>query len=230
MKIGIQGYGKMGQMVEEVLAENGHQSVIIKRGAAYPSIDAIIEFTRPDAVWENMMEALSEGIPFVTGTTGWNERLEQLEERVELKNGCVFYASNFSIGVNIFQEANVRLAQLMNGQKDYGVRMQETHHLAKLDSPSGTAITLAEGMIEQFDQKKHWVNEPTTDLSALTIESIRLGEVPGTHEVIYESGLDRIDFKHTAKGRKGFAIGAVRAAEWVAGKKGLFTMKDMLAL
>ena len=242
MKIALLGYGKMGKIVEEMAISRGH-SIVLKmdeHNAGTITDDELraaqvaIEFTRPEAAVPNIQRCMKCGVPVVVGTTGWYNQLEQLKAQVQQSNGALFYASNFSIGVNLFFSLNEKLAGIMKGFPDYHAHIEEIHHVHKLDAPSGTALTLAEGLMRGMPSKSEWKlyhNElppQQTESTELPIVSIREGEVPGTHSIIYESEIDRIIIRHEAFNRKGFASGAVLAAEWVAERKGVFTMNDML--
>lgn len=190
--------------------------------------DVAIEFSHPDAAFHNMERCLERGIPVVCGTTGWLSRRRDVENLCKIYDGTFFYASNYSLGVNIFFKVNEYLAKIMNGFKDYDVRMDEVHHTEKKDAPSGTAISLAEGIIKHIDRKKKWVDEDSENDQELLIKSFRIAQVPGTHVVKYESPVDDIEIKHTAHSREGFALGAVMVAEWLPGKKGVLSMDDYL--
>lgn len=243
MKIALLGYGKMGRIIEEIAISRGH-SMVLKVGGDHPKTvtdsqlqqaDVAIEFTRPDAVIPNMRRCFECGVPVVVGTTGWYDNLPGLMKECESKNGTLFHASNFSIGVNLFFQLNERLAELMNGFPEYDVMMEEIHHVHKLDAPSGTALTLANGLLSKMERKQNWAlyhNTAPEQVSEteLPIVSIREGEVPGTHMVTYVSEVDSIEITHEAYNRKGFALGAVVAAEWCHTKKGVFTMRDLLKL
>jgi 4-hydroxy-tetrahydrodipicolinate reductase len=234
MKIGLVGYGKMGKAVETTALQKGHE--IVARIDSHNNLDfsslsqadVVIEFTNPTAVLANLRACLDLKIPVVTGTTGWNEHHSIIEKEFIEKGGALIHASNFSIGVNLFMQVNKVLAQLMNNQQQYQPIISETHHTQKVDSPSGTAITLANEMINQLDRKTKWVNQPAILESELEIESLRLPDVPGTHVIRYSSPADEIEITHIAKNRTGFASGAVLAAEWLIGRTGIFTMKDVL--
>ena len=214
MKIALIGYGKMGKTIEKIALERGHEIVSVIdvsnpedfNSAAFKSADVAIEFTVPSTALSNYMKCFEANVPVVSGTTGWLDRMDEVKEKCEKEGKTFFYASNYSIGVNIFFAVNSYLARIMNNFPSYNVRMTETHHIHKLDAPSGTAITLAEGILEQVDRKD---------------------EVPGIHEIIYDSEADYISIKHDAKSRAGFALGAVVAAEFTAGKKGFLGMKDL---
>jgi 4-hydroxy-tetrahydrodipicolinate reductase len=236
MKIALIGYGKMGREIERIALDRGHQivSVIDIDNAAdflspaFRSADVAIEFTRPEVAVTNLYSCFEAGVPVVCGTTGWGGRMEEVKAGMEQKNGTLFWSSNYSLGVNLFFALNRHLAKMMNAFPDYNVRMVEVHHTQKLDAPSGTAITLAEGILDNMDRKTAWTKETETTSSDLAIASVREGTVPGIHEIIYESDMDVISIKHDAKSRRGFALGAVLAAEFTAGKKGFLGMNDML--
>lgn len=236
MKIALIGYGKMGHTIEQIALERGHQivSIIDINNAgdiysdAFKSADVAIEFTTPATAFDNYMKCFEVGVPVVSGTTGWLSRLDEVKRMCEQEGKTFFYASNFSIGVNIFFALNKYLAKIMNNFPAYDVRMKETHHIHKLDAPSGTAITLAEGILKNIDRKTRWtLADKASRPSDLPIQAIREGEVPGIHEIIYESDADTISIKHDAKNRTGFALGAVIAAEFTAGKKGFLGMDDL---
>lgn len=236
MKIALIGYGKMGKTIEQIALNRGHQIVSIVdinnpeefQSANFKSADVAIEFTTPTTAFDNYMKSFAAGVPVVSGTTGWLDRIGEIKEKCEKEGKTFFYASNFSIGVNIFFALNKYLAKIMNNFPSYNISMTETHHIHKLDAPSGTAITLAEGIIENVDRKDRWTLETAEQPTDLPIHAIREGEVPGIHEVTYESDVDYISIKHDAKSRAGFALGAVVAAEFTAGKKGFLGMDDML--
>jgi 4-hydroxy-tetrahydrodipicolinate reductase len=236
MRIALVGYGKMGKIIEEVALQRGH-SVTVKidldtmdqfNPTTFSSVDAAIEFTGPHSAFENVMKCLSFNTPTVCGSTGWLENLPAVERQCQENQGSFIYASNFSVGVNIFFEVNKKLAQLMQAQTQYEVTLKEIHHTQKKDAPSGTAITLAEQIIENSKTKKSWTGNVPVDESALWIESERTDPFPGLHEVRYNSEIDEIRIIHNAHNRNGFALGAVLAAEFIHGKKGIFTMKDVL--
>jgi len=238
VRIIISGYGKMGKEIEKTALERNHSIAAIidnntdweKLSPDPPVADVIIDFSMPDYVTGNIKKAFSLNIPIVSGTTGWFQQLPEIIELCREKNQTLFYASNFSIGVNVFFELNKRLAILMCPHKEYDVRIEETHHLQKLDAPSGTAISLADDILNLIGRKQQWLNNQKTDKNSniLHIKSNRIEDVTGIHSVFFESDIDVIEIKHTAKNRKGFALGAVMAAEWVLNKKGVFQMKDML--
>ncbi len=236
MKIVISGYGKMGKEVEAIAQKRGHQVIAkIDRSNEWDKFDAIqsqadvvIDFSQPEVVVDNLKRCFQAGVPIVTGTTGWYGQMEEVVHNCKAQKATLFYAPNFSIGVNIFFRANRQLAKLMAGTEGYSVQIDETHHIHKLDAPSGTAIQIAEGIISQNPNINKWVNKVSGLPSALSILSKREGEVTGTHEVTYDSEVDVITLKHEAKNRSGFALGAVLAAEFVQGKQGVFTMDDLL--
>lgn len=238
MKIALIGYGKMGRAIEQIAVQRGHE-IVLKISTAnkhdltkehLQNADVAIEFTRPEAAPENVVTCLKAGVPVVCGTTGWNEGLAHAKMTAIDHHTAFLQASNFSIGVNIFFEINKLLAALMNEQNDYDIVLEETHHTQKKDAPSGTAITLAEQILENVARKKHWTKEPTNDPDSFPIIAHRMEDVPGTHSVKYTSAIDDIEIIHTAHNREGFARGAVLAAEFLQGKKGIFTMKDVLGL
>lgn len=232
MKILLVGYGKMGKAIEQVALSRGHSiagRVDIKTSDTIAAgADVAIEFTQPESAVENITKCLSLGIPVVSGTTGWLDKLDEVKAACGKYDGAFFYASNYSLGVNIFFKVNEYLARLMSGQESYDVSIDETHHTQKKDSPSGTAITLAEGIIKNLPRKKLWVNRPPEQRDHLAINSFRVDPAPGTHTVRYRSAVDDIEITHTAHSREGFALGAVLVAEWIRGRKGTFTMDDFL--
>ena len=249
MKIALIGYGKMGHIIERIALERGHE-IVSKvdvdnqeefESEAFASADVAIEFTVPTKAVENYRKAWAVGVPVVSGTTGWNAVLPELKNEISEKGYTLFWASNFSLGVNLFFELNRRLAQMMNRYVNYDVSMTEIHHTEKKDAPSGTAITLAEGILENLDRKTEWVlsnaqctmhNAQLLDLldnSQLPIEAVREGKVPGTHIIKYDSEVDSITISHEAKSREGFALGAVVAAEFLVGKPaGFYSMSDLM--
>lgn len=238
MNIALIGYGKMGHMIESIALERGH-TIVLKihidntdefTRENLSRADMAIEFTAPESAFENVSRCLEWNVPVVSGSTGWNDKLEAARDLCLRQNGTFLHASNFSIGVNIFFELNRVLARLMEGQPGYDVELKEIHHTQKKDAPSGTAVTLAEGILEGLSRKKEWVNRPARKTDELTILSERTDPAPGTHHVRYTSEVDDIEIIHTAHNRKGFALGAVLAAEYILGKKGVFTMKDVLHL
>lgn len=233
MKIALLGYGRMGKAIEIVAVERGHDVVAkIDQDETYGNLseaDVAINFSVPDAAAENIKTALKINIPVVCGTTGWLDQLNEIEDFCKAKNSAFIYASNFSIGVNLFFKLNEVLAKLMSSHKSYEASMKEVHHIYKLDAPSGTAITLAQGIIDQSDYTQWSIHKDTIE-NMLPIEVDRTGEVPGTHTIKYESSIDSITIEHEAHSRKGFALGAVIAAEWIQDKKGVFSMNDVLSL
>ncbi|MDU1891917.1 MAG: 4-hydroxy-tetrahydrodipicolinate reductase [Dysgonomonas sp.] len=236
MKIALIGYGKMGHEIEKIALQRGHTIVSIIDvnnvsdfdSPAFKSADVAIEFSTPDSAINNYRKCFEANVPVVAGTTGWLDHMAEVKKACAENNQTFFYASNYSLGVNIFFVLNKYLAKIMNNYPDYDVKMEEIHHIHKLDAPSGTAITLAEGVIENIERKDRWNLETEEQESDLAIHCIREGEVPGIHEIIYESEADVISIKHDAKSRKGFALGAVVAAEFTCGKKGFLGMNDML--
>lgn len=234
MNIALIGYGKMGKEIEKIAIERGHRiSAIIGRKDSIESLkegtDVAIEFTQPENAVDNIMGCMAQNVPVVVGTTGWYNDFDKVVKECEASNGAVFHATNFSVGVNILFHMNKMLAGIMSRQPDYKARMTETHHIHKKDSPSGTAISLAEGLIANHETYLEWQEEPNEPAnSVLPIEAFRENEVPGIHEVIYESDIDYLLIKHSAKSRKGFALGSVLAAEYIFGKSGMHTMNDLL--
>lgn len=238
MKLALIGYGKMGKIIEEIAVQRGH-GVILKIDINnleeftmenLSKADAAIEFTGPHSAYENIKKILSSGVPLVCGSTGWTEKLSVVKKMVTELNGTFLFTSNFSIGVNIFFELNKKLAALMSSHPDYEVGIKEIHHTQKKDAPSGTAISLAEQILEVNKRKKRWVNKNSDNVEDLEIISERTDPAPGTHIVKYASTIGDIEIIHTAHSRKGFALGAVMAAEFLQGKKGNFTMKEVLGL
>jgi len=241
MKIALLGYGKMGRIIEETAISRGH-SIVLKVSSAnattftdaeLQNADAAIEFSRPDSVLANINRCLHARVPVVVGTTGWYDALPGMTEACNKAGGTIFHASNFSVGVNLFFRLNDRLAELMKPFPEFEPVLEEIHHVHKLDAPSGTGLTLAHGLMAKLDRKKEWKlyheNGPSVPAKTeLPIVSKRIGEVPGTHTITYTSEIDRISITHEAFNRKGFALGAVIAAEWVHKRKGVFTMSDML--
>lgn len=233
MKIILLGYGKMGKIIERVAMERGHQIVAridIDNTAEFDSAegDVAIEFSHPEAAFENVRKCIERGLPVVCGTTGWLKRKPELEALCKKTSGAFFYASNYSLGVNVFFKVNEYISRMMNGLHEYEITLDEIHHTEKKDAPSGTAITLAENIIENVNRKKKWVNQKTGKSEDLFIESFRIDQVPGTHIVKYESPIDDIEIKHIAHSREGFARGAVMVAEWIKDKRGVFSMDDFL--
>ena len=232
MKIALLGYGKMGKVIEKIALERGHQ-IVLKKGSndTYEGLlnaDVAIDFSIPSVAVANISECLHNTIPVVSGTTGWLADYDKMVALCNEKNGSFIYGSNFSLGVNIFFELNDYLAKIMKNLTQYSVSMEEIHHTQKLDAPSGTAITLAEGIIENLDRKSGWHLETENNSSDIAIKAIREGQVPGIHTIRYESSVDSIEITHDAKSREGFALGAVVAAEFTAGKKGMLGMQDLL--
>lgn len=232
MKIALVGYGKMGKIIDEISQSRGHE--IVARLRETPTVenlnnpDVVIEFSNPEVAFQNIKTCLENKIPVICGTTGWLDQKPDIE-RIALENNSAFlYGSNFSLGVNLFFALNENLAKMMNKFSEYNCQLEEIHHVHKLDAPSGTAISLAEGIINNSNFEA-WKLEETKD-TELGIFALREKEVPGTHSVFYRSEVDEIEIKHTAFNRNGFALGAVIAAEWIADKKGVFTMKDVLGL
>lgn len=240
MNIALIGYGKMGQTIEELALRRGHtitckissHNLLDFNPRVLQWADVAIEFSTPEAAFKNISQLLDIGIPVVSGTTGWLSKKAEIDEKCKALNGSFLYASNFSIGVNIFFEINKKLAILMNKYETYDVDIKEIHHTQKVDKPSGTAITLAKDIIENVERKKVWtISDPTESNSRnLHIASERVDPAPGTHIIKYSSEIDAIEITHTAHSRKGFASGAVQAAEWLVGRKGVFQMKDILEI
>ena len=236
MKIALIGYGKMGREIEKIALQRGHEIVCTIdvneqdkfNSPQFKSAHAAIEFTSPESAIANYRKAFAANIPVVSGTTGWLEQIDEVKQACETGGQTFFYASNFSLGVNIFFALNTYLAKIMNRFPDYDVSIEETHHIHKLDAPSGTAITLAEGILSNIDRKEAWVSDSARSESEMAIKAFREGEVPGIHTVTYESEVDCIRITHDAKSRKGFALGAVLAAEFTKGKKGFLGMGDMM--
>jgi len=234
MNIALIGYGKMGKEIEQILLSRGH-SVTLRSTRSTPfkvqdlaGSDVAIEFTEPHSAVDNILKCFEAGVPVIVGTTGWYMRMPEVHEACAQMNGGLFTASNFSIGVNILFKINKELARIMHDFDEYTPSMDEIHHTAKRDAPSGTAITLAEGILENYPDRDGWINESTEDARKLGIVSRREGEVPGTHIVRYSSAVDEIQLVHQAYNRKGFAAGAVKAAEFMHGKQGVFGMSDLL--
>ena len=245
MKIAILGYGKMGKIIEKIATDRKHE-IVLKIDVTnqdeltvenLKKADVAIEFSTPDTVLDHIETCFKAKVPVIVGTTGWYGHLQRLKDECDQNGSTMLYASNFSVGVNIFFHINKMLAKLMNNYPYYDVQVEEIHHTQKLDSPSGTAITIAEDIVDELESKKEWVNiltsqaapalEDSVKPDQLLIESLRIENVPGTHTVVYDSEIDSIEFKHTAHNRNGFALGAVLAAEWVQNKKGFYSAKDM---
>ncbi|GAB1307406.1 4-hydroxy-tetrahydrodipicolinate reductase [Urechidicola sp. KH5] len=233
MKIALLGYGRMGKAIEKIAIDRGHEIVLTidenSKDYDIKEADIAIDFSIPNVAFDNITNCFKNGVPVVSGTTGWLERYNEAVSICNENNGAFISATNFSLGVNIFFELNAYLAKMMANLEDYKVRMEEIHHTKKLDEPSGTAITLAEGIIANSN-KESWALGVTNSISEIPIVAKRIPEVPGTHSISYESAIDTIDIKHTAHNRQGFALGAVVAAEWLVDKKGIYGMKDVLGL
>jgi 4-hydroxy-tetrahydrodipicolinate reductase len=241
MKIALLGYGKMGKEIEQLALSKNHTiALIVDENNAntftteeLSKADVAIEFSTPGSAFNNIMRCFEAGTPIVVGTTGWLDKLEEVKSICKTKNQALFYASNYSIGVNVFFEINRKLALIMNTQPQYEISMEEIHHTQKLDAPSGTAISLADDILQRLDRKNKWVcttdDQPlSVQTEELLIHALRQPLVPGTHSVSYHNQIDSIEIKHTAHNRKGFAAGALLAAEWILGKKGIFGMQDIL--
>ncbi|MCH5599383.1 4-hydroxy-tetrahydrodipicolinate reductase [Niabella ginsengisoli] len=243
MKIALIGYGKMGKAIEQIALDRGHEIVLkidetnlsdfTKENIAKAGV--AIEFTGPHTAYENILKLLDLGVPTISGSTGWLDKMDTVQALCNNNNGSFIYASNFSVGVNLFFELNKKLAALMHPHKEYDVALEEIHHTQKRDAPSGTAITLAEGVMETYSEKKTWVNDVQLDsllpqADELLIVSKRIDPDPGTHTIRYSSEIDDITITHSAHSRQGFALGAVIAAEFLKDKKGIFTMKEVLGL
>ena len=236
MKLAIIGYGKMGKAIEEIAISKGHEIILKINNENLSELndinlqkcDVAIEFTNPESAVKNMFTCIGAGIPVVCGSTGWVAQEEEIKKMCTEKKGSILYSSNFSIGVNIFFEINKHLAKLMAQQKSYIVSIEETHHTQKKDAPSGTAISIAQQIISERSDKNNWTLNPAPTENEINITSNRIDPAPGTHDVRYSSDIDDIEIIHTAHSRKGFAIGAVVAAEFIIGKKGIFSMSDVL--
>lgn len=237
MKIALIGYGKMGKIIETMALERGHEIVYRatskdqdwKNNETANNWDCAIEFTNPEAVLENLENLMRLRVPTVCGSTGWNAHLSHIHQLVKRNEGTFITASNFSVGVNLFFAANRKLAKLMNQHNEYGVQIQEIHHTEKKDAPSGTAITTAEGIIQEIDRLDSWeLATGINKINILPIEALRLPDVPGTHTVTYQSEIDSIVLTHEAHNRRGFALGAILSAEFIHGKKGIFTIEEVL--
>jgi 4-hydroxy-tetrahydrodipicolinate reductase len=234
MKIALIGYGKMGRAIEN-LAPSAGCEIVLRIDQDNPGdferlhlADVAIEFTRPESAVDNYRRCFDAGIPVVSGTTGWTSRMDEVRAWCEEAGGAFFYASNFSIGVNVFFALNRFLAERMNHLPAYDIQLEEIHHTQKLDAPSGTAITLAKDILDRIDRKEKWVNREAAGEKELSILSQRLDPAPGTHSVVYRSAIDEIEIRHEAFSREGFARGALEAAKWLVGKKGCFGMEDLL--
>ncbi|MFK8267618.1 4-hydroxy-tetrahydrodipicolinate reductase [Capnocytophaga cynodegmi] len=232
MKIALLGYGKMGKTIEKLALERGYEIVLkiddSKTSYDISVADVAIEFSTPDSAFGNIVSCVQKQVPVVVGTTGWLKNYEKAVEICKENRGAFLYASNFSIGVNVFFALNKKLAKLMAPLKNYDVSIEEIHHTQKLDAPSGTAITLAEGIIQNSDKTAWKLGQAKT--TEIPIEAKRIENVPGTHIITYESQVDTIEIKHTAHSREGFALGAILAAEWILGKEGVFSMTDVLGI
>ena len=236
MNVALIGYGKMGKAIEQILIERGHSVVSIIdmdnqddfQSDAFLNADVAIEFTTPSVAYNNYLKCFAANIPVVAGTTGWLQQIEEVKNICEKEGKTLFYAPNFSLGVNLFFALNTCLSKLMNHFPEYDVSISETHHIHKLDAPSGTAIALANDIRKHVDRKKQWTTAKTNDPADLYIESFREGEIPGIHDVTYESAIDSIQIRHHSKSRTGLALGAVLAAEFTVGKKGFLGMKDLI--
>lgn len=232
MQIALLGYGKMGKVIERIALERGH-TIVLKKSSSSSfdgllNADVAIDFSIPDMAVSHISECLNNNIPIICGTTGWLENYDNMVELCNTKKGSFIYASNFSLGVNIFFELNNYLAKMMSNLEQYKVSMEEIHHTQKLDAPSGTAISLAKGIIENSEYT-NWTLDKAKD-KEIHIAAKRIENIPGTHSIFYDSDVDQIEIKHTAHNREGFALGSVIAAEWIIGKKGVFTMKDVLGI
>lgn len=238
MKIALVGYGKMGKTIERIALERGHEIVLRisldnrndMNTDHLKKADVVIEFTSPESAFDNVRQCLQMGLPVVCGSTGWNDKLEEAQQICLANNTALLQSSNFSIGVNIFFQINALMAKMMNAYPEYELSLSETHHTHKKDAPSGTAITIAERILENLDRKKSWTITQPFSPNELSIKSYRIDEVPGTHTVTYSSTVDDIELTHTAHNRDGFALGAVISAEFLVNKKGIFSMKDVLGL
>ncbi|MEZ7945780.1 MAG: 4-hydroxy-tetrahydrodipicolinate reductase [Flavobacteriaceae bacterium] len=231
MKIALFGYGKMGKEIEQIALQRGHEIVLKIKGTEEYDIsqaDIAIDFSVPNAALSNIVSCFRNNVPVISGTTGWLDDFDKAIDVCKENNGSFIYASNFSIGVNIFFELNKQLAKIMNSQEEYSINVEEIHHTKKLDTPSGTAITLAEGIINNTSKRDWQLKETQISAGTIPIEAKRILDVPGTHIISYESQIDSIEIKHTAHNRKGFALGAIIAAEWLNNKIGIYTMKDVL--
>lgn len=238
MKIALIGYGKMGKAIEAIALERKHE-IVLKVSIEnvedntienIRKADVAIEFTGPESAFENIIRCIDAGVPVVSGSTGWLSKYEEAKAYCNQQQGALLYASNFSVGVNIFFAVNKKLAALMAAWPDYDVHMTEVHHTEKKDAPSGTAITLAEQILAAHPVKKQWVNQESSNASSLVIRSERVDPAPGTHVITYTSAIDDIEIKHTAHNRTGFATGAVLAAEFLQNRKGIFSMNDVLGI
>lgn len=238
MKIALIGLGKMGKTIEQLALEKGYEIVLkvdiqnaqIWSNEQLKQADVAIEFTQPESAIQNITRCFECGVPVISGTTGWLKKMEEVKNTCKKMDGGFFYASNFSVGVNLFFQLNKILAKMMEAYDSYDISLEEIHHIQKLDAPSGTAITLAEGLLEKISRKSKWVKEPVNQENELPIFSKRIENVPGTHSINYDSEIDSIEIKHTAHSRLGFAKGALMAAEWMKNRKGIYGMEDLLRL
>ena len=236
MNIALIGYGKMGKAIEQIALKAGHTISCIVHSSddlsslTQENIDVAIEFTQPESAFDNLSFCINNGIPVISGTTGWIDQLPEIEKQCREKDGTFLYASNFSIGVNLFFKLNKFLAKLMSPQTQYKPSMIEVHHTHKKDAPSGTAITLAEGIISEHEKYNAWKNEATSEAGEIPIASERIGEIPGTHKITYKSEVDQISIEHEAYSRDGFVQGAVFVAEWLPSQKGIVKIDDFLKL
>ncbi|NQX80438.1 MAG: 4-hydroxy-tetrahydrodipicolinate reductase [Flavobacteriaceae bacterium] len=233
MNIALLGYGKMGKLIEQIALEKGHK-IILKvdsktKEIDFTNVDVAIDFSLPSTAYTNIKKAIENSVPVVSGTTGWLDKIDEIKQLCIERKGAFIYSSNFSIGVNLFFEINKYLAKIMENTQGYSADIHEIHHTQKLDAPSGTAITLAEGLIESNKYYQNWEFE-SGDKNKLSITAEREGDVPGTHVINYKSAIDSIEIKHTAHNRNGFATGAVVAASWLVGKQGVFDMSDVLSI
>lgn len=236
IKVGLLGYGKMGKAIDQIAQEHGieicwrigSRQLQERTPHLLQEAEVIIEFSTPEAGFENVRLCLEAGVPVISGTTGWQANLENAHALCAEKNGAMLWASNFSIGVNLFFALNEYLARLMQARPEYQAKLTEIHHIHKLDAPSGTAVSLAEGILKENNRYENWALGTAAVVPNLPIEAIRVGEVPGTHLVQWNSSIDEITIEHKAHSRMGFAVGAITAAKWIVGKKGVFTMKDVL--
>ena len=234
MKIGLIGYGKMGQALERMALSQGHEVVFAKGGDKIPNAeelqkaDVCVEFTGPESAFENIKTCLEAGVPVVSGTTGWLDKMDEIKNLCQEKNGAFFYASNFSLGVNIFFTLNKELARIMNQFEQYNVTMEEIHHTQKKDAPSGTAITILDGITENINRKNVWHLDHELIENSISVSVKRIDPTPGTHSVNYSTNTDSIEIKHTAHSRDGFVQGAILSAQWLIGKTGVFGMQDLL--
>ncbi|MDA3778984.1 MAG: 4-hydroxy-tetrahydrodipicolinate reductase [Bacteroidales bacterium] len=236
MNIAIIGYGKMGKEIEKIALERNH-NIVFKLDISNKNeftkenlnkADVAIEFSTPETAYYNIVKCMNVNLPVISGTTGWLEKIDEIKSKCNTENKAFFYASNYSVGVNIFFKLNEFLARIMNNQQQYNVDVEEIHHTQKLDAPSGTAITIAEGLLQELERKNQWSKEMENTKNSIAVKSIRKGDVAGVHKVKYESQFDEIEISHNAKSRKGFALGAVLAAEYIKDKTGFHTMNDML--